>query len=213
MSGMPSMSAAVPAAALFAVAAADGTVAVIDAVRWWYPVACWGLVLAAIARSLQAGLAAAASAVGFRTSRPAAAWLPLVAGMLSAVPIDGLPLGRWLHGIDANFSIPFALVLLDFVLAPLLRRPLLDDRSRLTASRFGVVGGLLLYPLALGIGPLDPYVAGWRSPGVGVAAAGLGAALLLRRDRFGLALLAAGAAWRIGLLESTNAWDYLLDPV
>ena len=81
MSGMPSMSAAVPAAALCAVAAADGTVAVIDAVRWWYPVACWGLVLAAIARSLQAGLAAAASAVGFRTSRPAAAWLPLVAGI------------------------------------------------------------------------------------------------------------------------------------
>jgi hypothetical protein len=173
--------------------------AVIDVIEWWYPVAFWAVVFAAVARAVL----------------PAAgpAWLPLAAGTLSLVPVDGLLLGRWLHGINANFCIPFAAVLLDFVLTPLLRRPLLDARARRTALWFGIVGGLLLYPLALGIGPFDPYVLGWRSPGIAAAAAVLGAALLLWNNAFGFVLLIAGVAWQVGLLESTNAWDYLLDPV
>jgi hypothetical protein len=176
-----------------------GELAAGAAVEWWYPVVAWAIVFAAVARTVLPSV------------RPA--WLPLVAGAVSLIPIDGLPLGRWLHGIDANFSIPFVAVLLDLVLAPLMRRPLLDARARRTAVWFGLVGGLLLYPLALGVGPFDPYVLGWRSPGVAAAAAVLGASLLMGNNAFGFVLLAAGVAWQAGLLESTNAWDYLLDPV
>ncbi|NDC63295.1 MAG: hypothetical protein EBZ59_04750 [Planctomycetia bacterium] len=200
-------------AAVFGQALLGPAAAGIEAARWWYPVACWGLVFAAVFRAVQAGIAVTARSCGILRRPAGPAWLPLVAALVSLIPIDGLPLGRWLHGIDATFCIPFVAVLLDFVLEPLLRRQLFDDRSRRTASVFGAFGGLLLYPLALGLGPFDPYVAGWHSPLVAGAAGAAGALLLWRNNRFGLALLAAGMAWRTGILESTNAWDYLLDPV
>ena len=72
---------------------------------------------------------------------------------------------------------------------------------------------LLLYPTALGWGDWDAYNLGWGST-AGVAVLSL---LMLfcfwRRFRL-LPLLMAAAllAWSIGLLESTNLWDYLIDP-
>lgn len=176
-------------------------------VEWWYPVAVWAVVLAALARSLQI-------AIGWMPlplSRPR--WLPLAIGAAAFVPVAGLPLGRWLHGFNAGFSIPCVALLLDFVTEPLLRRPLFTRDERRTGAWFGLACGLALYPAALGLGGFDPYELGWRSPGVAAAAAVAGALLALRNNAFGIVLLVAGGLWQAGCLESDNAWDYLIDPV
>jgi hypothetical protein len=174
---------------------------------WWYPVAAWAVALAAIARSLAA-------------LRPGGVprWVLPAAGCLTLVPIAGIPLGRWLHGLGQTFSIPFLVILLDFVVAP-ARTPSahawswLDRPARRAAAWWGAAASLLLYPAALGAGPFDPYALGWNDPGVAAAAAAGGAVLALAGNAFGTVLLGAGAAWHLGLLESDNAWDYLVDPV
>lgn len=179
-----------------AAVATDGLVA------WWSAIAVWGIVFAALARTLQQSL-------GGRGPR----WLPVAAGLLSIVPIDGLPIGRWLHGFNAAFSIPFVALLADHAAAPLAGRPFFNTAAKRAALWFGVVAGLLLYPAALGWGPVDPYELGWRSPGVAAAAAVVGAGLVLAGNVFGIVLLIAGGLWQIGWLESDNAWDYLVDPI
>jgi len=174
---------------------------------WWYPVVAWGVALAAIARSIA-------------RVRPGAIprWLPPAVGCLALVPIAGIPVGRWLHGLGQTFSIPFLILLLDVVVAP-FRGPSdrasawLDPPARQAAIWWGTAAALLLYPAALGAGPIDPYALGWNDPGIAALAAVVGAALAFVGNSFGIVLLAAGAAWHLGLLESDNAWDYLVDPV
>ena len=176
-------------------------------IAWWYPVVAWAVAIAAIARSLAA-------------MRPGniPRWIPPAAGGLALVPIGGVPLGRWLHGLGQTFSIPFLVLLFDFVVASFLLPSArggawLDLPARRAAAWWGAAAALLLYPAALGAGPFDPYSLGWNTPGVAAAAAAGGALLALAGNRFGTVLLAAGAAWHLGLLESDNAWDYLVDPV
>lgn len=170
--------------------------------EWWSAIVVWAIVFAALARTVQ-------QASGGRGPR----WLPVAAGLLALVPVDGLPIGRWLHGFNAAFSIPFVALLLDHAAAPLAGKPFFDPAAKRAAVWFGIVAGLLLYPAALGWGPFDPYALGWRSPGVATAAAVVGAGLALMGNAFGIVLLAAGGLWRIGWLESDNAWDYLVDPI
>lgn len=174
---------------------------------WWYPVVAWGVALAAIVRCLAAA-----------SPRAVPRWLPPAAGCLALLPMAGMPVGRWLHGLGQTFSIPFLILLLDVVAAPFRAASAqagawLDPPARRAAVWWGAALALLLYPAALGAGPLDPYALGWLDPGVAAGAAVAGAVLAVAGNRFGAVLLAAGAAWQVGLLESDNAWDYLVDPV
>ena len=171
-------------------------------IDWCYPLLVWALIFGAATRGVQVLL----RGLGPR-------WLPLLACAATIVPVQGLPLGRWLHGYNANFSIPLVAVLLGVILKPWLKRPLFNEQADRTSCWFGCVAGLLLYPFALGLGPFDPYSLGWQWPGVACVAAVLAAILIWRENSFGLVLLAAGVAWQVGCLESDNAWDYLVDPL
>jgi hypothetical protein len=103
--------------------------------------------------------------------------------------------------------------LLHVTLSPLLERPLLDKRAERQLGWFGFLMGLMLYPAALGLGTVDPYVLGWRSWGVALGLAFPTALLLWQRERFSYVLLASALAWQAGVLESNNAWDYVVDPI
>jgi hypothetical protein len=59
---------------------------------WWYPVVAWGVAIAALARC-------AARAI----PRPIPRWLPVALGCVVLVPVAGMPIGRWLHGLGQTF--------------------------------------------------------------------------------------------------------------
>lgn len=132
-------------------------------------------------------------------------WLPLGAAQL--------PLVAYVRGISSDLSI----TLLGLACTGMVRRwrgeGLVDARERMALYAAVAAAALLLYPMALGWGDWDPYRAGWGAPGmlIGLLAVTLffwAKGLRLLPVLVALALL----AWAFGLLESTNLWDYLLDP-
>lgn len=171
---------------------------------WWYPCIAWGCALGAVAAECLPRAAA-----GGRWAR----WAIFAAVAAVWLPVGGMPLGRWLHGIDGGLSIPLVAVLLDRVVGAWRGRPLLDRRGRIAAGWFGLAAGLALYPAALGLGGFDPYTLGWTSPAVMITAAAVAALLIWRGNAFGIVLLCAGLLWQADVLESENAWDYLVDPI
>ncbi len=72
---------------------------------------------------------------------------------------------------------------------------------------------IAFYPLALGVGMLDPYAWGYGSIAllVGVLATGF-VAWLVGSNRIAIILAIAILAWAAGWHESANLWDYILDP-
>jgi hypothetical protein len=174
------------------------------AIDWSFPLVAWAIVFAAVV--------AAALPRAF-AGRPAVKWALALAAAAVVIPVDGMPLGRWLHGIDGGLSIPFLAMLFDRSVEAWRARPLLDRPARAASGWFALGCGLALYPAALGLGGIDPYVLGWTSPLVMLAAAAVAAVLIWRGNRFGYVLLVAGVLWQLDVLESENAWDYLVDPI
>jgi hypothetical protein len=78
-------------------------------------------------------------------------------------------------------------------------------------AAFGFAG-LLLYPLAIRWGPIDPHSLGWHSWAVFVSGGVVTPALILCTNRLGVVLVLAIAAWHWRAVASVNYWDYLVDP-
>lgn len=85
--------------------------------------------------------------------------------------------------------------------------------QRSTVFTFAVLTGIGLYPSALGWGRFDIYTLGWNFSPLTIAVGALAIGLIWRGHRFSLVLLGALLAWQLGLMESHNLWDYLVDPV
>jgi hypothetical protein len=125
----------------------------------------------------------------------------------------GMPLLGYARGILSDFSVMSVVLSVLFIgqrsgfwIGP----GDVEKRALFIALSFAA---LVLYPTALGWGNWDAYSLGWGSTAV------VGALSLLMLFCFGrrlrlLPLLMAAAllAWSVGLLESTNLWDYLIDP-
>ena len=172
--------------------------------------------LAAACPALLLTLGFQRAAASMRWSAPG--WkLLLVPGALAAgvllLPIGGIVVARWVAGVSANFSIPFIGTLAVAAWERAFSRRIFSERDWKTAWGFGAAGGLGLYPLALGVGSLDPYEWGWQFSPLFVLIGALTVGLIWKQNRFGLLLLLAAVAFHVRLLESTNYWDYLLDPV
>ena len=83
--------------------------------------------------------------------------------------------------------------------------------------RFGfrlvATGGFFLYPMVLGLGPFDPYMLGFAPTGLLAVLALIAGLAWWRRYHVCLgAIVFSVLAYRLNLLESSNLWDYLLDP-
>jgi hypothetical protein len=79
---------------------------------------------------------------------------------------------------------------------------------------FGAVVGSLVYlqPLIFGRG-FDFHYWGWHSNYAAAVLTLTAIMFLARGNRFGVLLVAALVAFALGALESTNCWDYVVDPI
>jgi len=144
-------------------------------------------------------------------------WRPtLMLGMVSAlivnIPFKGIPLGRWLISLNANFSIPLVAIFLSKVLEGGLGIRLLDRKALFGTRVFALTAGAALYPMALGLGSVDPYGLGWGFSWLFVSLLATTLGLLFIRNRFGIVLMGCVLCHNLHLLESQNLWDYLVDP-
>jgi hypothetical protein len=88
-----------------------------------------------------------------------------------------------------HWSVPSTVLLAAAGIQRLFGIDLLQRKDRQAAWLFGALAGLLLYPLAV-----------------------LAVVLIVRRNRFGVVLVLAIAAWHLRAVESGNYWDCLIDP-
>jgi hypothetical protein len=158
-------------------------------------------------------LASIARLLGFHPKKLGwCAGLVLFSLAIVATPLSGMPLARWLAGVVDHWSVPSTALLASACIQRFFGFDLLQHKDRQAAWLFGALAGLLLYPLALGLGPFDPYSLGWHFGMLFASVAVLASLLILRGNRFGVVLVLAIAAWHLGAVESGNYWDCLIDP-
>ena len=148
--------------------------------------------------------------------RPWAKWTGVVLFVLLWVPVGEaqLPIVAYVRGISSDLSITLVLLACLGLCRRLLGLRAIGQRERSALFAVIAVAALFLYPLALGWGDWDAYRLGWGAPGMWVALLALSLVCWLRGLRL-LPVLVAMAllAWTAGLLESSNLWDYLMDPL
>lgn len=135
-----------------------------------------------------------------------------VAGML-LLPIRGFSLLVWSASLMGGVSVPLMGLLLVLIMEKFFSCTLFSAWEWRTTWIFGMLSSLILYPAALGLGPIDPYCWGWGNNLFLVVIAILTFFLLVTKNRFAILILLALAAFDFQLQETTNLWDYLIDPI
>jgi hypothetical protein len=127
------------------------------------------------------------------------------------IPVAGWSLFAWCRTLEINPSLTFTGLLAITAAGKLLRKRIFRTEDWKAAWITGAVASILLYPMALGLSRLDPYLLGWRWM-LPVLIALTATILLIRGNRFGMILTLPLAGSLLHLEESTNLWDYLIDP-
>jgi len=129
------------------------------------------------------------------------------------IPFGGLPPAAYLRGIMGDLSITSQLLLILTLLQYLTKwQPFQHQRKTLFWAII-VLPALVLYPLVLGIGYVDPYRLGFGN--AWFLASLFIITLAAYWKRFYLIVLCialAVFAWSVGWNEANNLWNYLLDP-
>jgi hypothetical protein len=141
-----------------------------------------------------------------------------LAYLLSAAIIV-LPLSNWLliefsRGLLTDLSLASLLMLGTYLLSILkVKRPINDMSLNLVILLFAI----LLYPASMGLGMFDPYSLGFASHVyydyfvLGIAAMGILAAYI-GYQQLAIWLTLSCIAHGLQVYESSNLWNYLLDP-
>ena len=118
-----------------------------------------------------------------------------------------LPLAAYVRGFTGELSITSILLLWTAYFSP-------KEIHVPAAMKFWIaLVAIIFYPLALGVSMLDPYAWGYGS--FTLLAAVIATALiawLAGSNRIAIILAMAILAWAAGWHESSNLWDYILDP-
>jgi hypothetical protein len=141
--------------------------------------------------------------------RRAAALFSLI---LLLIPVNGLPIAGYMRGLIGDFSVTTTLLLGAIVLARSTGYDAGLNRARAVLLAGAAIAGLALYPFALGLTRFDSYQLGYESPWLLMAVFGFVVWTWRTHRAAAAVILCSTAAFNLGLLESTNLWDYLLDP-
>ncbi len=140
-------------------------------------------------------------------------WIP--AAIVLIVPIAGLSIAGHLRGLWGDPSIVTFLLLFLYTVRP----SSLPNRPRLSTCVF--VSLFVMLPLYLPLFllnpnvPVDLYAIGWHPKWILIAIAviALGSVMMRRMaPRWTNIIAIALIASSVGLMESDNLWDYLVDP-
>jgi hypothetical protein len=137
----------------------------------------------------------------------------LVIGLLLVLPVKGLPIAGYIRGITGDISITTLFVAGVATICQLTNRDFWRSGDLTFLMILVLSAGALLYPFALGLTRFDPYALGYGSRAL--AAGLLFIALIAWYVGNYLVLLCTGlavTAYLMGLYESPNLWDYLVDP-
>jgi hypothetical protein len=146
---------------------------------------------------------------------PWAKWTTAIFFVLLWCPVGNahLPLVAYVRGISSDLSISLAIIACMGLYQRLAGVRLVSDRERHATNMVFAGTALLLYPFALGWGDWDSYRLGWGSPAMWTALLMLSLVFWGKGFRLLPMLIAiALLAWAAGILETTNLWDYLIDP-
>lgn len=125
----------------------------------------------------------------------------------------GIPLAAYIRGIGSDLSVTLVVLAAIGIHGRWTGRDLVDLREKRAVQAALAVTAVFLYPLALGWGDHDLYRAGWGSAGMLAVLLVLVLAGWFRGLRLLPWLVASGLlAWTVGLMESSNLFDYLMDP-
>lgn len=136
---------------------------------------------------------------------------------LSFISLSGDSINFYIRGLINDLSITTLFLLASYVI-----QPRSNTSQTLPIYIAIVITGLFFYPAALGLGPIDPYSWGFINNGHELFAAIIFIILLITLMIFAMlkaysfllsSLVFSVAAYQVGLLESRNLWDYLLDPL
>ena len=124
-----------------------------------------------------------------------------------------IPVVAYVRGITSDLSIALVALAVWRIGHLALGWRAIDKREQMAVMAALTVAALFLYPLALGWGDWDAYRVGWGSWGMLLMLLLLCSFCWLKDLRVLPVIVAlALLAWCFGLMESTNLWDYLLDP-
>jgi hypothetical protein len=130
------------------------------------------------------------------------------------LPVSGLSIAQWLRSVLGDLSVFTLVLFLNFLAQRFFKRNFINPESRRKLLLGIAVAGAAFYPLALGVSSFDPYHLGY-SPIFMASLLCLASIVSWVRARHDLAiiLLLPLLAYNFGMYESSNLWDYLLDPV
>lgn len=125
----------------------------------------------------------------------------------AAIPFGGVSVLELIRGISGDLSIT------TLVMLTLSLEKIRWQEEKKLALLFIVLTAIILYPCALGLGMVDPYRLGfgdiWFIAGLSTIAC---IAWLKQQTFSALTIALVLLGWTIGWYESSNLWDYLLDP-
>lgn len=138
----------------------------------------------------------------------------LAALTLATLPWKGLPLSAYLRGVTDDLAITTVLWLSFACIARIRKVDYLPLPQRLQLTLFFGIIALAVYPATLGLSYFDPYRLGYTPRPLLTAAFSIALLFWFARNRVGVMMLALStAAFALDFKNSTNYWDYIIDPM
>lgn len=162
------------------------------------------------------------------SSKPARLGMLVAVFVLSWIPLPRTSAVLFLRGVVGDIAIPTFLLCGLAVLGCLLAASNKNSRASQKPRGFFFVPNeslrwffvlvlmvaLIFYPMSMGFSPIDPYAWGYTPHVMVLVCLGLILLMEFAGQRIAATLiLVSVAGYGVELMESSNLWDYLMDPI